>query len=837
MGARPAPPGAARPAEAPPAEAAPAGGGAAGAPWDRVEALFDRALDLAPADRAAFLDREADGDAALRAEVASLLDADARSDRFFAEAARQIAPPEPVRPGDRVGPYRVGRPIGEGGMGTVYRATRADGAFERAAALKVLRGGRGGVRRFLAERRTLARLDHPGIARLYDGGLTADGRPFFAMELVDGEPITAYAARHGLGVEARLGLVRDVCAAVAYAHARLVVHRDLKPSNVLVRTGDDGRPRVTLLDFGIAKALDDPDLTVAGGAPRTPAYAAPEQVAGGAVTTATDVYALGVLLYELLTGRRPYAPGAGRAAVERAVLGDEPVRPSGAARAGGAPPGAAPPGPPERLARRLAGDLDQICLKALRKEPERRYGSADALGRDLGRHLDGLPVEARPDAVGYRVGKFVRRHRAGVAAAAAGVLVLAAGLAAAVWQGRVATAERDRAERAAAFMVGLLGEFDPNQAGAGRIDAGDVLDRAVRRVEAELQGQPAVQARLYDHAGQIYQTYARYDDAERLLRRALALRRAAHGGAHREVAESLNHLAWLAFARGDYARAESRYAAALAVQDAGDGRRTPAAAEAVEGLGLLRRAAGDAEAGIPLVREALAIREDVLGPDDPAVFTSLSALATMLHVAGRPEEAAPLFRRAIAGRRRSLGAHVLTAQSLSDYGAALTALGDVEGATRAHREALAVRRDLLGRSHPHVAQSLSHLGWALQAQGRYAEAEPLYREALAISRAHLGDDHASVGNGLLLVGEARVLQGDPAGLDEVADGVRTLARVLGPDHPTTLSAERRWVTNLDRLGRGGEARARAARLLPRLRRAYGPDDEKTRDYERLLAGA
>ena len=835
MGARPAPPAA-------PPEAAPPGT-RAGADWDRVEALFDRALDVAPADRAAFLDREAEDDAALRAEVASLVEAHGRAGPFFAEAARRMAPPEPVGPGDRVGPYRVGGLIGEGGMGAVYRATRADGAFERAAALKVLRAGRGDVRRFLAERRTLARLDHPGIARLYDGGLTAEGRPFFAMELVDGEPVTAYAARRGLDVEARVGLVRDVCAAVQYAHARLVVHRDLKPSNVLVSTRDDGRPQVKLLDFGIAKALDDPDVTVAGPAPRTPAYAAPEQVAGGAVTTATDVYALGVLLYELLTGRRPYACGAGQAAVERAVLDAEPVPPSEAVRAPRAAPAdaegasAAPPGPPERLARRLAGDLDQICLKALRKEPERRYGSADALARDLGRHLDGLPVEARPDTVGYRVRSFVRRHRAGVAAAAAGVLVLAAGLAVAVWQGRAAAAERDRAERAAAFMVGLLGEFDPNQAGAGRIDAGTVLDRAVRRVDAELRGQPAVQAQLYDHAGQIYQTYARYDDAERLLRRAHGLRRAVHGPAHREVAESLNHLAWLAFARGDYGRADSLYEAALAVQEAGEGRRTPAAAEAIEGRGLLRRAAGDPEGGIPLVREALAIREDVLGPDDPAVSTSLSALATMLHVAGRPAEAAPLFRRAIAGRRQTLGAHVLTAQSLSDYGAALTALGDVERAAAAHREALAVRREILGRSHPHVAQSLSHLGWALQTQERYAEAEPLYREALAIRRAHLGDDHASVGNSRLLVGEARLLQGDPGGLDEVAVGARTLARVLGPDHPTALAAERRWIGHLERLGRGDEARARAARLVPRLRRVLGPDHEKTQATERVRDGA
>ena len=809
--------------------------------WSRVEALFDRALDLARADREAFLDREAGRDVALRAEVASLLEAHGGAGPFFEEAARRMAG-DALALGTRVGPYRIEARLGEGGMGTVYRAARADGAFERAAAVKVFRVGGGDVRRFLAERRTLARLDHPGIARLYDGGLAPDGRPFFAMELVDGEPVTDYAAHRALGVDGRLALFRDVCEAVQYAHSRLVVHRDIKPSNVLVCTRDDGRPQVKLLDFGIAKALDHPDLTVAGGAaPRTPAYAAPEQIAGGAVTTATDVYALGALLYELLTGRRPHpADGGGRAAVERAVLEAEPTRPSEAVAApptGGAPPAAAPPGPPARLARRLAGDLDHICLVALRKEPERRYGSAEALGRDVERHLAGLPVEARADSVGYRAAKFAGRHRVGVVVAALLGAVLAGGAGLVAWQGHLATVERDRAERASAFMVGLLGEFDPNQAGAGRLDAVDVLDRAVRRVEVELRGEPAVQARLYDHVGQIYQTYTRYDDAERLLRRALAVRRALHGGVHPDVAESLNHLAWLAFARGAYAEADSLYAAALAVEEAAGSRRTPAAATAIEGRGLLRRAAGDPEGGLPFVREALAIREATLGADHPEVSTSVSALATLLHTAGRAGEAAPLFRRAIAERRRTLGPHVYTAQSLSDYGAALTDLGDVERAVAAHREALAIRRELLGGSHPHVAQSLSHLGWALQTQGRYAEAEPLYREALAIRRAHLGDDHASVGNSLLMLGEVRVLQGDERGLGTVDDGVRTLARVLGPDHPTTLSAERRWIALLDGLGRVGEARAQAARVVPHLRRVYGPDHEKTREIERLLAGA
>ena len=823
--------------------------------WRLVRSVFERALEHAPEDRAAFVAREAGADAALQAEVEQLLaaapDAEAYFDTLGLAVGGGAAEDERARI-ETVGPYRLGEALGFGGMGAVYRAVRDDGAFRREVAVKLIRRGvhsDEAARRFRVERQALAALRHPHIAGLLGGGVTADGQPWLAMELVEGEPVTTYCDGRRLGVEARLRLFLQVCGAVQHAHRRLVVHRDLKPSNILVTEGDaegsvEGGAAVKLLDFGLAKLLDDdPGVTVpATGADRrllTPAYAAPEQVAGEPVTTAADVYALGVVLYELLTGRRP-PPGAAPPRPSAVVVRPHAARSThGETRTVAAEDVAAARSTTAlRLRRRLRVDLDQICLQALRAEPERRYASTEALCRDVQRHLDGLPVEARPAAFGYRVGKFVRRHRAGVAAAAAGVLVLAAGLALAVWQGRQAEAERDRAERTAAFMTDLLAEFDPNRAGAGGLDAGDVLDRAVRRVETGLRGQPEVQAQLYDHVGQIYQTYARYDDAERLLHRALAVRRALYGERHPEVAESLNHIAWLAFARGDYAAADSTYAAAVVVQEAGEGRRTPTAAAAIEGRGLLRRAAGDPEGGIAFVREALAIREATLPEGHPDISASVSALATLHHYAGRPAEAAPLFRRAIAERRRSLGDHAHTAQSLSDYGAVLTALGDIEGAAGAHREALAIRRDLLGPSHPHVAQSLSHLGWALQTQGRYAEAEPLYREALAIRREHLGDDHTAVGNSLLVLGEIRLRQGDASdGLATIDAAVRTMARVLGADHPTTISAELRRAEALGGVGRGAEARAEARRLLPALRAAFGAAHAKVRACDRLARGA
>ena len=432
--------------------------------WQTVRALFDEGRGLDVEARAAWLEGlEAD----LRAAVAPLLEADdqieaeadAPTGGFLVVPAADRAPElfdgaEDAHVGRRVGPWRLEERIGEGGMGVVYRAARADADFRQEAALKVVGRGlapRALLERFRQERRILAGLEHPGIARLLDGGLSEDGQPYFAMELVRGEPLTEYADRAGLGVEARVRLLAEVCDAVAYAHRNLVVHRDLKPSNVLVAASDTGHgahgaghgergapppasppaPRVKLLDFGIATVLEPDggaDLRTRTGALLTPAYAAPEQVRGGRVTTATDVYALGVLLFELLTGHRPSALEAGAAptAVERAVCETPAPRPSGVA--------------PAARRRALRGDLDTITLKALEKDPARRYASAEALATDLRRHLAGLPVEARRPTVGYRVASFVRRHPVAVGLASLAVLALVLGLAGTTWQARVAAA-------------------------------------------------------------------------------------------------------------------------------------------------------------------------------------------------------------------------------------------------------------------------------------------------------------------------------------------------------------------------------------------------------------
>ena len=423
--------------------------------WQRLEQIFQSALEHPPRSRAAWLDSACGGDAELRYEVDSLLAAHETGDRDFTRAAFaeaiQVLEQRSARAqqGRRIGPYRIVQELGRGGMSRVYRAARADQAFEMQVAIKIVDSGLDSedvTRRFENERQILARLDHPNITRIIDGGTTADGLPFLVMDYVEGLPIDQYCDAHALDATARLRLFQGVCSAVHYAHQHLVIHRDIKPANVLVTW--EGVPR--LLDFGIAKLLasvaQPSEATRTVLRRLTPEYASPEQVRGEALTTASDVYSLGVLLYRLLCGQSPYhAPASSATALERAICEDQPERPSVAVERTERTP--AGEGTPERLRRRLAGDLDNIVLMALRKEPQRRYPSAEQFSQDIGRHLAKLPVMARADTASYRAGRFIVRHRIGVAASAAMTMLLVAGVVGTSWQARAARAERARAQQ------------------------------------------------------------------------------------------------------------------------------------------------------------------------------------------------------------------------------------------------------------------------------------------------------------------------------------------------------------------------------------------------------
>jgi serine/threonine protein kinase len=509
------------------------------------EELFDELADLPPPDRDRRLASVAREDPALAARLAQILAADGESTDFLGRPAVELLGDDsPLPNGTRIGSWHLLGLLGRGGMGEVYLAERDEGTFKQQAALKLIKRGMDSqaiVRRFLRERQILSRLDHPGIARLLDGGSTADGRPFFVLERVDGIPITEYCQGDRPDLEGTLRLVQDVCAAVDSAHRRLVVHRDLKPANILVT--EDGT--VKLLDFGIAKLLAGGEeegaalLTQIDSRLMTPAYAAPEQILGKPITTATDVYALGVLTFELLTSRLPHTRDQRSIEGLAGELSRQTLeRPSAVLRR-------LPGEESRRLARRLAGDLDLVVLTALHRDPARRYSSAAAFADDLARALAGRPVHARPDTARYRLRKSVGRNRLAVTATALGLAALVSGLGLALWQvdaarlaARRADAEAQRAERVKAFLLSVFEQSDPNRSKGEKVTARELLASGARRIGVELAGEPAMQAEMLDAVARSEANLGLIDSALEHARRALALREAVLPRGDARIADS-----------------------------------------------------------------------------------------------------------------------------------------------------------------------------------------------------------------------------------------------------------------------------------------------------------
>lgn len=677
--------------------------------WARVEALFDGALERPEGERTAWLAEACGDDEELRGEVESLLLASASglTDRLSAVgrvADELMAATGSTAVGERLGAYRLEEQIGRGGMGVVYRGRRADGAYEQTVAVKVLPGAMFSPERrdrFANERRILAGLEHPNIARLLDGGTTAEGVPYVIMEYVDGVPLDVHVRERGLDLEDRIWLFLQVCDAVGYAHRQLVVHRDLKPSNILVT--EDGTPK--LLDFGIAKLTGvDPE---GGPATRTrlmtPRYASPEQLLGQPLGTPTDVYSLGLVLYELLAGEhlRASARGGGegeeapsadevsaQAALIRAALEGEPRAPSAASGD-----------------RRLRGDLDTVVLKALRREPEERYDSVRALADDLERYLTGRPITARPPALAYRARKFVARNRGAVAAVAAALLLLL--VQAGLFTSRLAQ-ERDAAEREAEraaltldFLTDLLGGADPFVSASPEVSALDLLAQATAGLEddPELADEPEVRAGILTAVGNVYENLGALDSARVLFQRSLAVREGAFGPSSLETARGLSELG-----------------------------------------GLLTRF-DELDDARPLLRRALEIRKAELARNHPDVAVDLGQLASLEKRAGHFELADSLFRAALAVFDDPVEPREpLEARLRSNHGLALLALDRPEDAEAALRESLAMRRELYGDRHPEVAVVTGHLATVYERLGRYATADSTYRALLDWGPDVLGED-------------------------------------------------------------------------------------------------
>lgn len=586
------------------------------ATWAVLSRLLDDALDLPVPDRMPWLERLGPEYEELKPRLRDLLlRAGAEGTAGFPGTipgietefiGTQDVRGTPHRSGDTIGPYLLQSELGEGGMGTVWLATRADGMIDRPVALKLPRGlwrRNALAERMARERRILASLNHPNIARLYDAGLTSDGQPYLALEYVEGRRIDEYCREENLDVGGRLAVFLQVLNAVAHAHSQLVVHRDLKPSNILA--GKDGQVR--LLDFGIAKLLEEgqaseTELTEAFGPALTPDYASPEQIAGTPIGAASDVYSLGVVLYELLTGQRPYRlKRDSRAALEDAILQIEPARPSEAV--------AEPP-----LRRELRGDLDWIVLKSLAKNREQRYESAAALHADLVRYLRHEPVEAGPPGAAYRVAKFVRRHRAGVAAAVLVVLALTAGTAGATVgllrareaeaeardAAETARAEAATAERVSGFLAGLFESSTPEEAKGRELTAREILERGAQRIRGELADEPLVQARLLRTVGYVYTNLGLYSEADRPLEEAVTLARKLGDKGNRELAIALHRRANLHRLTGDVTQAESEFREAIGILERTLGPNHIDLGPALNGLAILVRARDPEEALVPL---------------------------------------------------------------------------------------------------------------------------------------------------------------------------------------------------------------------------------------------
>jgi len=731
--------------------------------WNEVDKVFAAVLERPTVERPEALDEVCAGDAELQREVRQLLAADERIGTFLELPAGELLGLVPPG-GDegRVGPYRLQRRIGSGGMGTVYLARRDDDQYERLVAVKVLRWGLDTPEarlQFLAERQILARLEHPNIARLYDGGTTAKGRPYLVMELVEGLPVDQYCDRHRLDVGQRLQLFRRICAAVQYAHQNLLVHRDLKPGNILVTA--DGEPK--LLDFGIAKRLEP---GAGGGDDRgdrimTPLYASPEQVRGKAITTASDVYSLGVLLYELLAGRLPYrlANGLDRV-VAAAIAGQEPEPPSEtrlpesvAATRGTTPQG---------LARQLRGDLDQILLRALRKDPQGRYASAALLSQDLANHLAHRPVMARPHGPFYVAGRLVRRNRTAAMATALLVLLGAGFLVSFIIEQERLTQERNKARHALSFLVDTFKQADPYASG-GRLTQEEVLDEGAGRAARELTSQPDLQAEVMDSIGEVALGLGHYDRAEPLLERALELRRRTFGAESLPVAVSLEHLGLLKRQRSQLPAAEALLRQALALESRRLGERDLAVAKVLNELGdvvagQVRYA--DAE---KLHWEALSIAHEREGQVGSVVAASILGLGRRKRDLSDLGSAERLYRQGLDVERRALGSQApqlyRDQEMLAEI---LTDAGKYQDAEALLRQSLAVQQHILGREHPDVILTLNALGLAVQRLGRFGEAEVLYREALQIARRQFGPTHWQVADILNNLGSVLVGLNQPA---------------------------------------------------------------------------
>ncbi|UCF67553.1 MAG: serine/threonine protein kinase [Acidobacteriota bacterium] len=756
-----------------------------------------------------------------------------------------------------IGSYRLLQHLGEGGMGEVWEAEQTE-SVRRRVALKLIKPGmdsRQVLARFEAERQAMALMDHPVIARVFDAGVTPQGRPFFAMEYVHGEPITKYCDRHRLRTRERLELFMQVCEGVQHAHHKGVIHRDLKPSNVLVSIQDE-RPVAKIIDFGVAKATQQPLtaqtlFTELGQIIGTPEYMSPEQaeMTGLDVDTRSDVYSLGVLLYELLVGVLPFDSKqlrrSGVEEIRRRIREEEPSKPS--TRISRADRAASSEAAKHRrteasaLERRLRGDLDWITMKALEKDRTRRYGSPAELAADIRRHLDHEPVLAGPPSAAYRAKKFVRRHRLGVTA---GVFVVAAlvlgmigtsvGMVRATRAEARALREAESKTRVSEFLKELFTVSDPSEARGSSITARELLDKAAGTIDETVVDEET-RAELMDTMGEVYLALGLHEQAESLLERAVETRRRVLGDEHPDTLSSIDHMGILHHERGELDEAEAEFANVLEVRLRILGEDHPDTLSVISSMGSALLGQSRLDEAELYLRQALAGQRRILGDDHTDTMRTIFSLGTVLYQRGELSEAEPYYREALEGRRRILGNdHPHTLASIGSIGVLLHQQGKLAEAERYLLESLELRRRIFGNDHPDTLRAIQYVGTMLFYQNEFDEAEPLIREAYEGRRRVLGEEHPDTLESCHTLGLLRVKQGRldeaEAYYSEAVDGFR---RVVGEEHFHTLYAMAGQAYLYWKQGRE-ETEAYFRDVIERMRRVLGPEHPQTLQCMGLL---
>jgi serine/threonine protein kinase len=786
--------------------------------WQKIEHIYHAALEKDPSDRAEFVKQACGGDESLAQEVLSLLAEEGLTDEFLKVPALQVAAkaialsakvsgersPVPSIPA-AIGPYRVIRLLGEGGMGLVLLAEQS-APVRRDVALKLIRASffdSSVLQRFQSEQQSLAVMNHPAIAKVFDAGTTSDGQPYFVMEYVNGPSITKYCDGKKLKIRERLELFIKVCEGVQHAHQKAIIHRDLKPSNVLVEELD-GKPVPRIIDFGIAKAIssqpgsDQTMFTQAGALVGTPGYMSPEQCDPGVldVDTRADVYSLGIILYVLLTGMLPFDTAQWKKRpldeILRQLREEDPPSPSTKLNAEGQTATIAAQTrdiEPGQLARLLQGDLDWITLKAVERDRSRRYGTPSELAADIQRYLDNEPVVARPASAGYRLQKYVRRHRIGVSVAAGLVLLLTTFVFLQAAELRRITRERDRANRITDFMTTMFKVSDPSEARGNSVTAREVLDKASKNIDTTLSKDPDLQGHLMTVMGTVYEALGLYSQAESLHERAVDIMSKNIGPNQPETLITQGWVAWDLARQGRYADAEK------------------------------------------LSRSVLETQRRVVGPDDPHTLETMYNLGWILHLERRPAEAEKLDRETLERRTRVLGPeHPRTLASMSNLAVDLGMQHKFSEAISLQKQTLEIQRRVLGAEAPDTLWTMTNLANSYLRQGNYADAEKLQRETLDIERRVLGPEHPNTLR--IMINLGATLNNEKRFKDAEALEIQTLEigrRVLGPEHPDVMAITNNLSRTLSGEGRTPESLALLRQIVATQRRVYGPTDQRTLD--------